>query len=61
MENVQAFQEAVKQYGLPDDEIFQPVDLVEHRNISQVTVCLLALARKVLHFQVLKDFRIMFH
>ena len=36
MENVQAFQEAIKKYGVPDMEIFQTADLFESRNIPQV-------------------------
>ena len=36
MENVQAFQEAIKKYGVPDMGIFQTADLFESRNISQV-------------------------
>lgn len=46
MENVQAFQEAIKKYGVPDMEIFQTADLFESRNIPQVTLCLYALARQ---------------
>ena len=36
MENVQAFQAAIKKYGVPDMEIFQTADLFEGRNIPQV-------------------------
>jgi len=46
MENVQAFQAAIKKYGVPDMEIFQTADLFEGRNIPQVTLCLYALARQ---------------
>merc|ERR1711956_180461 len=45
MENVQSFLAAIKKYGVPDEEIFQTPDLFEARNISQVTLCLYALAR----------------
>lgn len=45
MENVQAFLAAIKKYGVPDEEVFQTPDLFEARNISQVTLCLYALAR----------------
>ncbi|CAG0920411.1 unnamed protein product [Notodromas monacha] len=45
MENVQRFQQAIKKYGLPEEEIFQTVDLTEKRNIAQVTLCLYALGR----------------
>ena len=37
MENVQAFLNAVKKYGVPDEEVFQTPDLFEARNISQVS------------------------
>ena len=40
MENVQAFQAAIKKYGVPDMEIFQTADLFEGRNIPQVNTCL---------------------
>ncbi|XP_075260993.1 myophilin-like [Convolutriloba macropyga] len=46
MENAEAFQTALKNYGVSDEDSFAPVDLVEHRNIPQVVVALLALARK---------------
>ncbi|XP_043471014.1 muscle-specific protein 20 [Leptopilina heterotoma] len=45
MENVQRFQAAIKNYGVPQEEIFQTADLFEKRNIPQVTLCLFALAR----------------
>ena len=45
MENHARFQEAAKKYGLPDDEVFQTVDLFEARNIPQVTKCIHALGR----------------
>ncbi len=45
MENIGAFQKAVKAYGVPDEEIFQTPDLFEGRNIPQVTLCLYALGR----------------
>jgi len=45
MENVQTFLAAIKKYGVPDEEVFQTPDLFEARNISQVTLCLYALAR----------------
>ena len=41
------FQAAVKKYGVPENEIFQTADLFERRNISQVTLGILALARIV--------------
>lgn len=45
MENIQRFQTAIRKYGVPDEEIFQTADLFERRNIRQVTLCILALAR----------------
>lgn len=45
MENVQRFQAAIKEYGVPQEEIFQTADLFERRNIPQVTLCLYALGR----------------
>lgn len=45
MENHAAYQKAVKDYGVPDDEIFQTVDLFEARNVKQVVKSLAALGR----------------
>ncbi|XP_059468373.1 muscle-specific protein 20 [Neocloeon triangulifer] len=45
MENIQRFQQAVRKYGVPDEEIFQTADLFERRNIAQVTLSLYALGR----------------
>ncbi|XP_072160976.1 myophilin [Bemisia tabaci] len=45
MENIQRFQAALKNYGVPEEEIFQTADLFERRNIPQVTLCLYALGR----------------
>ncbi|KAK0082413.1 hypothetical protein PV325_010422, partial [Microctonus aethiopoides] len=45
MENVQRFQAAIKNYGVPQEEIFQTADLFERRNIPQVTLCLYSLGR----------------
>ncbi|XP_018341689.1 PREDICTED: muscle-specific protein 20 isoform X1 [Trachymyrmex septentrionalis] len=45
MENIQRFQAAIKNYGVPQEEIFQTADLFEKRNIPQVTLCLYALGR----------------
>lgn len=36
MENIQRFQDAIKKYGVPQEEIFQTADLFEKRNIPQV-------------------------
>ena len=45
MENINAFQTAARNYGVPEIDVFQTVDLFEKRNIPQVTQCLLALGR----------------
>lgn len=45
MENHAAFQKGLKKFGVPDDEIFQTVDLFEARNIKQVVMSLAALGR----------------
>lgn len=45
MENIQRFQAAIKNYGLPQEEIFQTADLFERRNISQVILSLYSLGR----------------
>lgn len=36
MENIQRFQDGMKKYGVPQEEIFQTADLFERRNIPQV-------------------------
>lgn len=38
---------AARDYGLEDAELFQTIDLFEKRNIPQVTQCLFALGRQV--------------
>uniref|UniRef100_A0A1I8FUU5 Calponin-homology (CH) domain-containing protein n=1 Tax=Macrostomum lignano TaxID=282301 RepID=A0A1I8FUU5_9PLAT len=45
MENINAFQNAIKAYGVPTTDVFQTVDLYEKKDISQVTQCLFALGR----------------
>jgi len=45
MENIDRFQKALRNYGVPSEELFQTPDLFERRNIKQVTLSLLALAR----------------
>jgi len=47
MENIAAVQKGMRQYGVPEDELFQPVDLFEARNIKAVVKSLAALARTV--------------
>jgi len=50
MENIAAVQKGMRQYGVPEDELFQPVDLFEARNIKAVVKSLAALARTVISF-----------
>lgn len=47
MENIVMFQNAAKQWGVPEIDVFQTVDLWEKRNIPQVSQCILALGRAV--------------
>jgi len=49
MENLAAVQKAMRLYGLPEDELFQPVDLFEARNVKAVVKSLSALARLCLN------------
>jgi hypothetical protein len=44
-ENIAAFFTAARSYGVPDNELFQTVDLFEKKNIPQVTLAIFALAR----------------
>ena len=53
MENIAAVQKGMRQYGVPEDELFQPVDLFEARNIKAVVKSLAALARTVLRVSLL--------
>jgi hypothetical protein len=46
-ENVSAFQAAARAYGVPDNELFQTVDLFEKKNIPQVTLAIHSLGRYV--------------
>ena len=46
-ENVSQFLTAAKAYGVPDNELFQTVDLFEKKNISQVTMTIHAVGRYV--------------
>lgn len=45
MQNIERFQVAAKDYGVPIREVFQTVDLWERKNIPQVTLCIHALGR----------------
>jgi len=45
MENINNLQKALKEYGVPDQDVFQTVDLWEKKDISQVTNTLFAIGR----------------
>jgi len=45
LENLAAFQKGMRIYGVPDEEVFQSVDLFEARNVKAVVNSLAALAR----------------
>lgn len=47
MENINNLQKALKEYGVPDQDVFQTVDLWEKKDISQVTNTLFAIGRAV--------------
>lgn len=47
MENINNFQKGIQAYGVPDQDVFQTVDLYEKKDISQVTNTLFALGRAV--------------
>lgn len=61
MENVNNFQKALKEYGVPDQDVFQTVDLFEKKDISQVTNTFFALGRAVsilftlIHFHLILE------
>ncbi|XP_066154339.1 muscle-specific protein 20 [Euwallacea fornicatus] len=45
MENINNFQAAIKNYGVPDIDVFQTVDLWEKKDVANVTNTLFALGR----------------
>jgi len=46
MENINCFLEACRKFGVPNQELFQTVDLWEKQNLNSVVICLQALGRK---------------
>ncbi|ELT95893.1 hypothetical protein CAPTEDRAFT_176110 [Capitella teleta] len=46
MELIELFVLKAKEFGVPDHETFQTVDLYERQNLHQVVLCLQSLARK---------------
>lgn len=48
MENINCFLEACRKFGVPNQELFQTVDLWEKQNLNSVVICLQALGRKVI-------------
>ena len=47
MELIELFIRKSKEFGVPDHENFQTVDLFEDQNLHQVVVCIQSLGRKV--------------
>lgn len=47
MQNIERFNKAAEQYGVPVRELFQTVDLWERKNVPAVTLCIHALGRAV--------------
>jgi len=45
MDNLNQFQNACVKYGVPDVDLFQAVDLIERKNIAQVTNTIFAIGR----------------
>ncbi|XP_012267095.1 muscle-specific protein 20-like [Athalia rosae] len=45
MDNLNQFQQACVKYGVPDVDLFQAVDLMERKNIAQVTNTIFAIGR----------------
>lgn len=43
------FQKACVKYGVPDVDLFQAVDLMERKNIAQVTNTIFAIGRTVIY------------
>ena len=52
MENISAFLETAKAFGVPVQETFQTVDLWERQNLNSVVICLQSLGRKVIYKKI---------
>lgn len=48
------FQKACVKYGVPDVDLFQAVDLMERKNIAQVTNTIFAIGRTVFNFLMIR-------
>lgn len=49
------FQKACVKYGVPDVDLFQAVDLMERKNIAQVTNTIFAIGRTVFNFLIIRS------
>lgn len=59
MENISAFLEVAKAFGVPVQETFQTVDLWERQNLNSVVICLQSLGRKVNSLTLCLNFNLM--
>lgn len=58
MENINNFQKSLKDYGVPDIDVFQTVDLWEKKDIATVTNTIFALGRAVSNHLIILLFSI---
>lgn len=47
MDNIQKFLDAAIAYGVPEVDLFQTVDLIEKKNLANVTMMIFAIGRTV--------------